>query len=247
LFRQFEYIHDYSSQVVKVERKRGLDLTGRKQTGSSVICLGCAESADSGFDLLVGTAGLSLRSIGLVANPAASFVSFVADLNLRIAPGHALSVVREAATSNAHSVHFRNVFSHRQKRRHRSERTAQVILIQSRCNDSHAAVGKLHTHVDDFIIEELDLVDAYDFHSEDDVSAEVGGVADGYGIHTAIVARDYSLQFEAVVYGRLENLGALAGYLGPSNAAYQLFALAAEHSAGDYFDPPASGTKPIHL
>ena len=48
-------------------------------------------------------------------------------------------------------------------------------------------------------------------------------------------------ELEAVIYGLLENLSVAWGLFRRANAAYQLLALAAEHPAGYYFDPPASG------
>ena len=132
-------------------------------------------------------------------------------------------------------------------RGHGTERTAQIILIKPRRNDSHASVCQLHAHVDDFIVEELHFVDAYNLHSEHYVGSKVRGVVDDDGIHPAIVARDHSLQLEPVIDRRLKNLRALAGYLSAAYPADQLFALAAEHAAGDNFDPPAPGTKTIPM
>src|SRR6266487_276590 len=155
--------------------------------------------------------------------------------------------MREPSTSNTHCVHLRNVLGNRQKRGHGTDRTAQIILVKPRRNDSHASVCQLHANVHDFIVEELHFVDAYNLHSEHDVGSKIRGIVDDDGVHPAIVARDHSLHLEAIVDRRLKNLRALAGYLSAAYPADQLFAFAAEHTAGDNFDPPASGTKTIHI
>jgi hypothetical protein len=120
-------------------------------------------------------------------------------------------------------------------------------LIETGCNHSHTCVGHLHAEVYYRAIEELDFVYAYDLHPEPDVRSKLIRIADGHCIQAAIVARDDSLHIEAVIYGRLENLRALAGYFSAAYSANQLFALAAEHSAGDYFDPSAFRIYAIHL
>jgi hypothetical protein len=87
------------------------------------------------------------------------------------------------------------------------------------------------------VIEKLHFVYAYDLHAEDYLAAKFSRAVDGYGVYAAIVARYYALGVEAIIYGRLEYLGALARYLGAADAANQLLALAAEHAARDHFNP----------
>src|SRR6185503_799898 len=108
--------------------------------------------------------------------------------------------------------------------------------------------GHLHAHVDNSCVEELHFIDAEHSYPERNLGSQFFGVDDGIRIQPAIVARDDPLHIEAIVDHRLEDLRSLAGDLGAPDAADQLFALAAEHAAGYYFDPSASWVESvIHL
>src|SRR5207237_7864151 len=108
-----------------------------------------------------------------IARPATRFIRRIADFHLRVSTGDALRVMRGTATADADRVHFRNVFRDREQRGHRTERTAHVILIETRRDDANARVGELHANVDDTVIEELNLADADDLHADLDFREEL--------------------------------------------------------------------------
>src|SRR5262249_36210516 len=155
-------------------------------------------------------------------------------------------VVRKSAATYAYRMHLRNIFGYCEKRGHGTERAPQVILIQTRRNHSQTSVRHLHAHADDSFVEELHFVNAHDLHSEHEMRAEFRRIIDDDSIKPPIVARDNSRQIKAIIDRWFENLRALASNFRAPNAANQLFALAAEHSAGDYFNPSAPGTESIH-
>ena len=86
-------------------------------------------------------------------------------------------------------------------------------------------------------IEELSLVDADDFGVGIDPGQQLGRVFDVLRGDAHVAVRHDVIFAEAVVHQRLEGLHLLAGNLRAPQAADQLFALAAEHAAGDDFNP----------
>ncbi len=88
-----------------------------------------------------------------------------------------------------------------------------------------------------FGVEELPLVDADDLGVVIHLRDQLVGALHVLGRDAHVAVRHDVIFAEAVVDERLEDLDLLAGDLRAAQAADQLFALAAEHAAGDDFDP----------
>jgi hypothetical protein len=144
-------------------------------------------------------------------------------------------------------VSLRDILCDGEQSRHGAERATQIILIQACGYHPHARVRKLHADIDYAVVEKLGLIDSDHLDSEDELRSKPGGIFYHEGVQFAIIARDYAMRIEAIVYDRLENLRALARYLGAAYATDQLFALAAEHPSRDYFYPPAPRIQTVHL
>ena len=128
------------------------------------------------------------------------------------------------------------------KRRHRAERTAHVVLVQTGRDDADARVSELHAHVDHSLVEELHFVDAHDLHADLDPGQELLARSDGEGLQPPVVARHDVLAREAVVDHRLEDLHTLPGDDRASQPADQLLRFSGEHPTRDDLDPAASVT-----
>src|SRR5438445_3057941 len=185
--------------------------------------------------------------VKLIAGAAARFVRRIADLHLRVAAGKALRVMRGAAASHADRVHLRDFFGNGEKRGHRTERPAHVVLIESGRDHADSGIGELHADVDDSGIEELHFVDADDLHSDLDAREELGTRGHRDRLQAAIIARHDVVGAEAVVDEWLENLNALPGDQRAPQPSNQLFRFSREHSAGDDFDPAAFVTVQMDL
>ena len=148
--------------------------------------------------------------------------------------------MRGAAASDADRVHLRHFLRHCQQRRHRAERTAHVVLIESRGDDADTGIGELHADVDDAGIEELDLVDADDLHADLDARQQLGAGGHGVRFQPAVIARDDFVGGETVVEDRLEDLHPLPRDDRPAQPPDQLLRFSGEHASGDDFDPAAA-------
>jgi hypothetical protein len=137
-------------------------------------------------------------------------------------------------------MHLRNVLGYRKQRGHRAKRAAGVVLVQPGGDNSNPSVRQIHAEIDDRRVEELDLVDANNFHAEHEVRSKLGRIVHCDGIDAPVVSRDNPLVVEAIVDGWLKDLRALSRDLRPAHATDKLFAFAAEHAAGYDFYPPAS-------
>src|SRR5688572_10503817 len=178
--------------------------------------------------------------IGLVAPAAARLVRIgIADLHLVAAPGDALAVVGGRAAAHADRMHLVDVLGQRHDAGHRPERAAQVVLIQSGDQHSHAAVGEVANQPCQPIVEELRFVDAHYVHPRLQAPAQLGAVGHRLGRYLALVAGHQPLGVVALVQPRLEHLDFLARDHRAPQPAQQLFALAGEHAAGDDLDMSA--------
>jgi hypothetical protein len=146
-------------------------------------------------------------------------------------------VVGRVAADDADREGLRDVFGNGQQLRHRLERAAQIILIQTGHDDALAVVRQGIAGGRQVLVEELPFVDPDDF-----------GVG-GHCVHQ-LVGRPHRLRWDphvavrhdvvfavAAVDDRLEDLDLLPGDLRAAQPADQFLALAAEHAAGDDFDP----------
>src|SRR5439155_1507696 len=86
-------------------------------------------------------------------------------------------------------------------------------------------------------VEKLPLIDADHFRLVADVLQELIGILHGLRRDSHVAVRHDVVFAEAVVDGRFENLDLLSRDLRSAQAADELLALAAEHAAGDDFDP----------
>src|SRR5262249_29096575 len=135
---------------------------------------------------------------------------------------------------------------HAKQRGHGSRRPSQIVRTEPRRDDSNAGVSHFHADVHQQVVKELSLVYADDSDPEREMRAKLRRIDDRNRIQLAVVARYDSLYVEAVVDYRLEELGSLLSNLGASDSANQLLTLAAEHPAGDDFDPSTSLIESIH-
>jgi hypothetical protein len=150
-------------------------------------------------------------------------------------------MVGRIAANHADGEGLGDVLGDRQQLRHRFERPAQIVLIQAGDDDPLAAIGERVTGRREIEVEELPFVDADHFGVVGDLQQQLVGVADGLGRDPHLAVGDDMAVAEAVVHQRLEHLHPLAGNLDPPQPADELFALPAEHAAGDHFDPPVLG------
>lgn len=73
-------------------------------------------------------------------------------------------VVGRTAAFNADGVYLLNVFGYCHKCWHRTEWLAEEICVKTCDDDSDAPVGQSLHYFNDGVIEELSLVNTYDFH-----------------------------------------------------------------------------------
>src|SRR5438094_323020 len=130
-----------------------------------------------------------------------------------------------------------DVFGNREQLRHRLEGTPEIILIEAGDDDPLAAIRERIARPRETRVEELPLVDSDDVGVVVDAAQQLVGVADVLRRDSHVAVRDDLIFAEAVVDERLEDLNLLAGDLRATQPADQLLALAAEHAAGDDFDP----------
>jgi hypothetical protein len=121
--------------------------------------------------------------------------------------------------------------------RHRLERTAEEILIQTGHDHAFAAVRQRIAGRWKALIEELAFVDPHDLgvivhRPQELVRAARGGRRDPH-----VAVRDDVIVAVAVVDERLEDLDLLPGDLRAAQPPDQLLAFSAEHAAGDDLDP----------
>src|SRR5262249_8402014 len=155
--------------------------------------------------------------------------------------------MRRAPASDADGMHLGNIFGHRQESRHRSEWPPEVVLVEPRGYHPDSGIGHFHRDLYNGIIEELYLVDPDNLYPKLDGSAQFTCIWYHDRVDATVVARDYSGGVEAIIHGRLEDLGSLAGYLGAAKPADKLLAFPAEHSTSYYFYPSTSRIHTIHL
>src|SRR4029077_5645629 len=94
-----------------------------------------------------------------------------------------------AAAANADRMHFRDFFRDREECRHRAERPAHVVLIETGGDDPDPGVGELHADLDHSGIEELNLVDAYDLDADLDAREELATAGDRNCLEPALITR----------------------------------------------------------
>ncbi len=151
-------------------------------------------------------------------------------------------MIGRSTAHHADCVQLRDVLGNRHQLWDGLERPPQIVLIQSRDDDSLSGGGQFLTDVDEIRIEKLPLVDADDVgptHEQHDLRRRV----DGRREDRILVVRDH--RFLAVAYfdGWLEDLDMLSRDLRTLKPADQLLGLSAEHRAADHLDPARSSCR----
>ena len=195
-----------------------------------------------------GGVWLPLRGVGLVGDrqrgietvSAARFVEAAIADQHAVAAGHeALRMVRRIAADHADGERLGDVLRDGQQLRHRIERPSEVVLVEAGDNHALAPVGERVARGRQVRVEELSLVDADHLGFVGDHPHQLVGVRHVLGRDALIAMRHDMVVAEAVVENRLEDLHFLPRNLDAPQPANELFALAAEHAAGDDFDPAA--------
>ena len=80
-----------------------------------------------------------------------------------VAGRESVGMVRRASTFYANRMNFLNIFSNSHQCRHRAKGLSHEIGIKPGDDNPHSPVSKSLDNFNDRIIEELRLIDAYDF------------------------------------------------------------------------------------
>ena len=81
-----------------------------------------------------------------------------------LAVGKTVRVVRKGAAADADGMDLLDILGNGEKSRNRAERLPEVVGIETGDYDPDPAVGEFLADFDEGFIEELGLVNAYDFH-----------------------------------------------------------------------------------
>ena len=163
---------------------------------------------------------------------------FFAEEDEVLALAEAVRVVRERAAADADRVDLLDVLGDGHQARHRAEGDTEVVGVEARHDDAHAAVGEGLADFDEGVVEELRFVDADDLHLRADLVEDLLGGRDGGGGDFMEIVRDYFDVGVALVNDGFEDGDLLVGELGAAEAADEFFGLAGEHRAADDLDAP---------
>src|SRR3954462_7945609 len=117
------------------------------------------------------------------------------------------------------------------------ERASEIIGVEARDDDALPHIAHAHDEVDHAFAEELRFVDADDLGAPVKTLFQFGGIAHAFRLDLQVAMRNDVIVGIALIDAGLEYLYALARNLRATQTADQFFALAAEHWAGDDFDP----------
>src|SRR6202022_823973 len=117
----------------------------------------------------------------------------------------------------------------------------EVIGVEAGHHDAFAAVGEVHAGGRQIVVEKLRLVYADHGRVVEHLAQQLGGAANLHRLDAHLAVRDNLVGRKAIVEHRFEDLHLLPRNLRAAQAADQLFALSAEHAAGDHFDPAVGG------
>src|SRR5664279_760035 len=145
---------------------------------------------------------------------------------------------RRSATAVANGLKLVEDLGPAEQLGHRAERAAAEVLVEAGGNDALAARDEDVDHEHDRGIEELHLVDPNGVVALGE-ARNLLWPRDGDRSHLCARVTDDVADVVAVVDLRLHDQGALAGDLGATEPANELFALAAEHRAADDLEPTA--------
>ena len=134
----------------------------------------------------------------------------------------------EVAASYADSVCLEDLVSNSHEGRHRTERYALIVHVETCYDNAYAAAGQLTAYIDDTHVEELCLVDAYYlyvFRQQQDAARRLYGS----GHDGVVVVTDHFLFAIAGVDSRFEDFHFLLSKLCTTHTANQFFGLTREH------------------
>ena len=150
--------------------------------------------------------------------------------------GRSLRSVRRVSAYHAYCQGLCNVFSDREKLRHRLEGLAAIVLVESRNDHALSGIRKLFADVDNIRSEELSFIDADNLRVGGEVEYLIACVYDGRN-ERLLAVRNNVARAVAVVDSRFKDHYSLTGNLRAPHPAYQFFRLSAEHASGNNFDP----------
>lgn len=164
------------------------------------------------------------------------------DENAFAITGCALGAIRRIPAHNTDCEGLGDVLGHRQELRHGIKGPAAEILVKAGYNDPLSLISKALGNLHDSGVKELTFIDA------DDLcflcpGEHLRGVLDYCRPEARVTVRNEMRRTEACIDSGLEDGHLLACDFCTSQPADELFGLAAEHAAGDDFDPanPARG------
>ena len=160
-----------------------------------------------------------------------------ADQHAVAAGDEPLRVIRGIAADDADGERLGDVFGNRQKLRHRLERPAEVVLVQTGHDHAFAAVRQLLQAAGRFWSKNCPSSMPTTSVSRPSTRKQLVRAAHGGRRDPHVAVRDDVIVAVAIVDERLEDLDVLAGDLRAAQPPDQLLALAAEHAAGDDLDP----------
>jgi hypothetical protein len=146
-------------------------------------------------------------------------------------------VVRRIAADDADGESLGDVLGDGQQLRHRLERPAEVILIETGDDHAFAPVSQRVAGGGQVGVEKLPFVDPHDFGVLTDEADDCIRALHGLRGDPHVAVRHDVVVAEAVVDDRLEDLHPLTRDLRAAQPPDELLALPAEHAAGDDFDP----------
>src|SRR2546423_7870564 len=160
-----------------------------------------------------------------------------ADDDLALDLDDALRVVGGLAAADADGVRLCDVLGDGEELRHRLERFSGVVLVESGDDDAHAALRERVRHIDQFVVEELTLVNADDLRVRLDLREYLGSRARDSRLVSHLGVRDDVIARVAHVNFGLEDLHFEARNLRAPKASYEFFRLARKHRTGDHLYP----------
>lgn len=143
----------------------------------------------------------------------------------------------QIAAFDADGVHFGHVLGYGHELWHGAEWYAFEVHVESGYNDAFTTVGQFVAYLDNGIVEELCLVDAYHLCVGGHEQYAAGRLDGGGGYGIGIVRHDVVVGI-AGVDSRLVDFDTLAGYAGTLQAAYEFLGFAREHGTAYYLNVP---------
>ena len=239
------------SRVQRSRRRRSPANVRSSKSCRLPLLVVVAEAEGSRARASCATSSSRLRSsstIGLEAATAAGLVGVgAADDDAVLGRDDALGLVRGIAAPHADREGLGDVLGDREQLRHGLERLAQVVGIEPRdderaCPSSRSARRRRRASRSKNCPSSMPTTSVR-WSSFSRISL---GSADELGLDAHVAVRHDVLLAVAPVDDRLEDLDPLARDLRAPQPADQLLALAAEHAAGDHFDPARVRSKNIH-